>query len=73
MLVEVYRARQNRRIKKAEEKLAKKIFDDISHADIALTPEIQEKYGKYIRESSASIKSRGSESDGHGGENSASS
>lgn len=72
MLVEVYRARQNRRIKKAEEKLAKRIFDDISHADIALPPEIQEKYGKYIRESSASIRNWGSEGDGHGGENSSS-
>ena len=56
MLVEVYRARQNRRIKKAEEKLAKRIFDDISHADVALPPEIQEKYRRYIREASASIK-----------------
>ena len=67
MLVEVYRARQHRRIKKAEEKLAKRIFDDISHADVALPPEIHEKYGKYIREASASIKSSGSESGGQGG------
>ena len=48
MLVEIYRDRRERKIRRAREDALRQVFQDISRAEISLPEELREKYQKFL-------------------------
>ena len=48
MLVEAYRAMQQKKVKRAREEATRQVLQDISHADVVLPDKLQKKYQKYL-------------------------